>query len=273
MKKMIDKLYAIVFVLLATSFYSLSASASIGLCMKKEISSDGVTWYDANVQAEAVVISSTAHFQFSVFKCPTTIGGFTALQVTDPQLGFEAFLVDLPESGVEYPVRVETFVALGYCDGLDGYKENIAEAIGVGQRYGNTHMATDNAWALCQSIPQGGEGCTPGYWKQPQHAGSWPVDLNTTFMEIFDRSIEIKIRKQGTILNPTLLEALSASGGKTNMAARHAVAAYLNAESVVNYDMSPTAVIEAFQNSEDSENFGVLIQNLIDFNEQGCPLN
>jgi len=273
MKRIKRNLYSILFIALSAFVYSSTASASFKLCFKKEVSNDGVAWYDANTQAEAVVISDDAFFRFTVTKCPNNPGGFKNIVVEDPSLNLVVGLDSLPHSTTEYPESVYSLDYSGYCHGDEGYKENVATVTAT--EFSNTGEQTvsDNAWVYCEDIPQGGEGCTPGYWKQPQHADSWAVDINTTFLEVFGRSIEIKIKKQGSIYEPTLLEALNANGGQVNMAARHAAAAYLNAVSSVNFDMSANTVIESFQTSFDSDNYGVLIQNLVDFNEQGCPLN
>jgi hypothetical protein len=274
MKRIKRYFYSIVFIVFSTLAYSLTASASYKICLQKEVSNDGVAWFDANTQAEAVVINDDVFFRFTVTKCPTNPGGLKDIVLEDPMLNLIVGLEDLPHSTTEYPVRIYSLDLPGYCAGDEGYKENVATV--TARNFINTAnvSASDNAWVYCENIQQGGgEGCTPGYWKQPQHADSWGVDINTTFLEVFGRSIEVKIKKQGAIYEPTLLEALDANGGQVNMAARHAAAAYLNAVSSVNYDMSETAIIEAFQNSFDDDNYGVLIQNLVDFNEQGCPLN
>ncbi|MFX1362825.1 MAG: hypothetical protein ACFE7A_05185 [Promethearchaeota archaeon] len=77
------------------------------------------------------------------------------------------------------------------------------------------------------------EGLTPGFWKN--HLDAWvgysPEDH---WMDYFEDNITIRIRK-ATISNPTLLEALMATGGINetigvyDALARHAVAALLNA--------------------------------------------
>jgi len=63
-------------------------------------------------------------------------------------------------------------------------------------------------------------GCTPGYWKQPQHEGSW-VDYqpSDSYSDVF-----------GVVAGPkTLLQALETGGGGEKALARHAVAALLDA--------------------------------------------
>ncbi len=274
MKRMFTKLNVLLVALFSTALYSTSALADYEICLKKEISDDGVAWFDANTQAEAVMISGSAHFKFTVTKCPGKPGGLHNIVLTDPLLSISEPMENLPHSETEYPERVYYYEDLGFCDGNNGYLENVAIVNATVLDSAETRSATDNAWGYCEEIPQGGEGCTPGYWKQSQHLDSWPVDVNTTFYEVFGRSIEIRIKRQGTVYEPTLLEALNANGGQVNMAARHATAAYLNAmSSGVNFDMTSSYVVNAFQSSFDSGSYGVLIQGLVDANEQGCPLN
>lgn len=268
----INKPLLLPFVVVA--FAASVASANTQLCLTKEISNDGVTWYDANSEAEAVVINSTAHFRFSAFKCPESNGGMYGLVLTDPQIGVAVNLDDLPAGFYDETVRVHTEVVDNYCAGYEGTIENVATVEGYSMVSGTIRTATDNAWARCEDIPQGGDGCTPGYWKQTHHLDSWPIAETTLFSEVFERSITIRLKKQGSITEPTLFEALHAKGGKVNTAARHATAAYLNALSAdVSYDMSPSSVVDAFQVSFDNNDYGVLIDSLVDFNEQGCPLN
>jgi len=87
----------------------------------------------------------------------------------------------------------------------------------------------------------GGEGCTPGYWKQSQHFIDWPtfgpdfdggptipITQSTLFSTVFGPVITIKTGTNDSKTDPTLLEALAAKGGGINALARHTVAAYLN---------------------------------------------
>jgi len=123
----------------------------------------------------------------------------------------------------------------------------------------------DGCSANC-TIEVGGEGCTPGYWKQRHHFDSWvahsPDDL---FSDIFDDAFP----------GMTLLEVLKQGGGGIKALGRNAVAALLNSSSPeVSYDLSETRVIEefneAFGDGEDIEE----VKDIFNFfNEQGCPLN
>jgi hypothetical protein len=80
-----------------------------------------------------------------------------------------------------------------------------------------------------------GEGCTPGYWKQVHHEGSWvgyePYD---SYSAVFG------VAGGGN----TLLQALETGGGGENALARHAVAALLNASNPdVGYPYDVAAVM------------------------------
>jgi len=128
------------------------------------------------------------------------------------------------------------------------------------------------------SPPDGGEGCTPGYWKQKQHFDSWvnysPSDL---FSDVFGPVITIRFgKKKAKIENPTLLEALKAKGGGINALARHTVAALLNASSPdVNYDLSAAEVINEFKAvyPGTKAEYNALKNMFAMYNEQGCPLH
>lgn len=91
-------------------------------------------------------------------------------------------------------------------------------------------------------VTGGGEGLTPGYWKQPQHFATWvptgysPDDLFNTVFGVNDPD------------NPTLLEALETGGGGFNALGRHAVAALLNsAHPTVEYAFTTAQVISQVQ--------------------------
>jgi hypothetical protein len=124
-------------------------------------------------------------------------------------------------------------------------------------------------------IPRGGEGCTPGFWKQPQHFDSWvgfaPTD---SFEDVFGVDVTLRSGGQGTVADPTLLDALNATGGGVNALARHAVAALLNASNPdVSFDFTAAEVIALVQDAVASGDFETAHQLLAAANEQVCPLN
>jgi hypothetical protein len=115
--------------------------------------------------------------------------------------------------------------------------------------------------------PTGGEGCTPGYWKQPHHFDSWPAPYapGDTFASRFGVD---------SFGDDTLLEVLGANGGGLNALGRHAVAALLNGASAgVTYDMSSAQVITAFNAAVDGGDIEGTKNIFAAFNEQGCKLD
>jgi hypothetical protein len=112
----------------------------------------------------------------------------------------------------------------------------------------------------------GGEGCTPGYWRQVQHFDAWeatgyePVD---SFDAVFGVDSSFG----------TLLDGVKAKGGGEKALARHAVAALLNASSpYVSYEYSPAQVIALVQGAYACGNFEA-IKDLLEYqNELGCNL-
>ena len=123
-------------------------------------------------------------------------------------------------------------------------------------------------FGFCEEDNSRGEGCTPGYWKQPQHFDSWPSGLSpgTLFSDVFENAFPGK----------TLLQVLETGGGGLNALGRHTVAALLNAENDdVAYGMNGDMVIELFNDVYPGTLFDY--EGLKDFfahkNEEGCPLN
>ena len=135
---------------------------------------------------------------------------------------------------------------------------------------------------LSVPIPQeggGGEGCTPGYWKQDHHFDSWVTyspgdDLTDTFGS---SDYDLAKPERGTADALSLLQGLELRGGKVNALTRHAVAALLNAANPdVSYDLSESEVIAKFNAAvEDGGKKAIekTKNEFESFNEQGCPLN
>ncbi len=90
--------------------------------------------------------------------------------------------------------------------------------------------------------PPATQGCSPGYWKQSQHFGSYPDGIypNTTFQSVFGSN---------AFGNKTLLQVLSQGGGGLNALGRIMVAAYLNAATIEDFAYTPEEVIEAFNDA------------------------
>jgi len=131
----------------------------------------------------------------------------------------------------------------------------------------------DGCSAECE-IECGGEGCTPGYWKQPQHLDSWAgAGPDDKFNAVFNTNAEFNA-EQCSSTDPTLLEAARCKGGGLSALARHAVAALLNSLSgSVDYDYTTAEVKAMVKDAIDSGNYAAAKNKLADSNELGCPLN
>lgn len=115
--------------------------------------------------------------------------------------------------------------------------------------------------------PGGGEGCTPGYWKQEHHFDSWAATGYAPY-DSFDAVFGVDSSFE------TLLDGVTAKGGGENALARHAVAALLNSSNPdVSYEYSAAGVIALVQEAYDSGEFEAIKDMLEYQNEMGCPLN
>ena len=129
------------------------------------------------------------------------------------------------------------------------------------------------------TVRGGGEGCTPGYWKNnwdKWEGVSWePTGYSggDLFSAVFGRTIEVTVGRR-VITNPTLFQALNAQGGGINALARHAVAALLNAASPdVDYDYGVAAVKSMVQGALPDGDIDGVKDDLADANEAGCPID
>ncbi len=118
---------------------------------------------------------------------------------------------------------------------------------------------------LIPGQPTGGEGLTPGYWKQSHHFDDWrnfaPTNnYNTVFGVSDDPSL-------------TLLGALERGGGGKNALGRHAVAAILNASHEhISYNWTVSQIIAAVQQAYATNNFEPLKNQLDTWNNQGADI-
>ncbi len=125
-----------------------------------------------------------------------------------------------------------------------------------------------NAAALTLPLEEqeeGGEGCTPGFWRQEHHYDSWTTySPNDLFDDVFG------VDAPG---NLTLGEAVELGGGGAYALMRHAVAALLNAESPdVAYNYTSSEVIQRVQDAFASDDFENHKDALEEANENGCDL-
>lgn len=117
--------------------------------------------------------------------------------------------------------------------------------------------------------PPGGQGCTPGYWRQDHHYDSWQGyapgnDFDTVFgVNFFTPNI-------------TLGTAVALGGGGVNALARHGVAALLNAASngvSYKYTVAQVKAIVAGTGAYAGLSIEARKDLLAAANEAGCPLN
>lgn len=107
------------------------------------------------------------------------------------------------------------------------------------------------------------EGCTPGFWKQPQHARYWTgYSRSATFASVF-----------GVSYPGTLLQAVSSGGGGFAALGRHAVAALLNSTSgAVDYPLTTAQVIAGVQAAFNGGDVEEIKDYFEAFNELGCSV-
>jgi hypothetical protein len=117
--------------------------------------------------------------------------------------------------------------------------------------------------------PGGGQGCTPGYWRQEHHYDSWTgytpgADFDATFgVNFFNPNVSLGV-------------AVTLGGGGVNALARHAVAALLNSTSGgVDYEYTTAQVIAIVQGTGAYAGLSVEARKnlLAAENETGCTLN
>jgi hypothetical protein len=196
-------------------------------------------------------------------------------------------------SGTDRPSSIEVTVGgvttkysnlLKSNDGQEWDTQNIPVAIPAGetklsvQAFSRDDLSTGNLpasffWlaaglSIAEKPPESGEGCTPGYWKQPHHFGNWPAPYkpNMLFADVFENAFP----------GMTLLQVLQQGGGGLIALGRHTVAALLNgASDYVNYGLTAGEVIQQFNQvfpSSTKNGYQALHTMFADLNERKCPL-
>lgn len=141
----------------------------------------------------------------------------------------------------------------------------------------STSTSTTTSTTTTTTVPPGQEGCTPGFWKQPQHLDAWVgYSPDQTLESVFD------VPDAFGLDDVTLLAALSFEGGPTTADAaevllRQAVAALLNAASPdVDYPLTEAEIVaqvNAALASGDRATILALAEELDTFNNLFCPLD
>jgi hypothetical protein len=125
--------------------------------------------------------------------------------------------------------------------------------------------------------PEKNEGLTPGFWKnnaENWQAVAWgPTGYSPSqkFSDVFDRTITVNQGGRTTVTDPTLLQALGATGGDINELARHGTAALLNAaHPEINYPYTVDQVIGMVQDAIDNPSQrSDIVADLVAANELG----
>jgi hypothetical protein len=217
---------------------------------------------------------SSATFDYSVFDRSTSTTTSGSLTLNDGECRVIALFGDV---GADVTVT-ETSAQSGYMfDRVDVTRVGV----NAGSYSQTTPSVTEfvsgtnggglrGALAVYYNVPEppppgGGEGCTPGYWKQSQHFDSWtgyaPTDL---FSSVFEDAFP----------GMTLLQVLGQGGGGLKALGRHTVAALLNTASAgVDYDMTTQGVIDAFNAVYPGGDYEGQKNIFAGYNELGCPLN
>jgi hypothetical protein len=141
----------------------------------------------------------------------------------------------------------------------------------------SSSTSTSASTTTSTTTPPGQEGCTPGFWKQPQHLDAWVgFSPSQTLESVFD------VPDAFGLDDVTLLAALDFEGGSTTADAaevllRQAVAALLNAASPdVDYPLTVAEIIaqvNAALASGDRDTILALAEELDTFNNLFCPLD
>ena len=171
----------------------------------------------------------------------------------------------------------EAMTCTGNGTATAGQYENIGTAVGTPPS-GPDATASDPSHYYGQPPQTGGQGCTPGYWKN--HTGSWPptgYSPSQTVQSAFSQAAGFP-----SLGNASLLDGLSFQGGSTlqggaEILLRASIAALLNAaHSNVSYPRTPAGVISDVNSALASGNRDTMItlaSQLDRDNNLGCPLN
>jgi hypothetical protein len=116
-------------------------------------------------------------------------------------------------------------------------------------------------------VPPGVRGCTPGYWKVPQHWDSWvdPYDPTDSFNALPGFA--------DVFPGYNLVQVLSFQGGGIYALGRHTVAAILNIAAGTGYGLTLTEVQDGFNAAVASGDYETFKNQLEIMIERRCPLN
>lgn len=262
------------------AFLSVAASVALALGMLVSLSSVSVAQVQdidkVKIEKFGALVSGNVEFTIRVTTVsPHQIDG---VQVTDnlPNSGITWSLVESDptcsvtgavgsqvlscdfgtlhgELGVQTrSARVRGVLSAGRCGDI----ENTA-TVRVATAEGETVLSNNTATAKV-TVPCGGEGCTPGFWRN--HLGDWAATGYSTGND-FDATFGVDLFNP----NITLGQAVVLGGGGVNVLARHGVAALLSAaHPQVDYPYSVAQVIAFVQAGN--------VAPLVAANELGCTI-
>ena len=226
---------------------------------------------DASDPDDADLVNAFFEFDFSTWgpaapSATVCVDEITVMDVEGVEGGAKVQLfasaVELPGSPVALPITGDNVLAtqaINIC-GVDFMRVTL-----------NGSGAIDNIKIEFEENG-GGEGCTPGFWKN--NLAAWgPTGFSPSVLfesaSIFDRDAFTG--------DPSLLDVMNFRGGGLNRLSAHAVAALLNASHPsVDYDLTPAEVIDAWQVAfDDGSKSAMNAQKdiFVGFNELGCDTN
>lgn len=215
--------------------------------------------FDADTPEEAPILQVGDEVVWTYVVTNTGFGpgrGLT-ISVTDDQ-GVEVICsIDFLDVG-------ESTTCYGYGIAEAGLYGNVGCVEGVDNRGGIVSDCDPSHYYGETPPPTGGEGCTPGFWRQENKLDLWVgYSPGDSFDAVF-----------GVSYGGTLFEAVNAGGGGADALARHAVAALLNSTSPdVDYLYSTAEVISMVQDAFASGEFNATKDLFAAQNELGCSLD
>lgn len=202
------------------------------------------------------------------------VKGYTALDQEGPEGEFVALTIDVATDGSQVGI---TDITVDNADSVEVVSIEPEASFTSTLDFEFEGSGAIDDIEVCKVVERGGEGCTPGYWRQSQHFGNWPVDIEYTVAEAFvgfcdTMDAELRNPESGMVCDLTLLEALQLRGGGINALMRHAAAAWLNAGSTVEFYYAQSEVEDMTEAALMSGLYEATKNGFADANEAGCPL-
>ena len=247
------------------------------------IAAPAMAWWEASTMvniegpADPVPVGSTVDLTVTEFN-----NGDSAYWISDPWVSLEpgGYVLnkasyysggDTDDDGIldvgetwewTVPVTINAdtmFTAIGHGWAQGRSDLNWDVTYGVLDDWGNMAFPNEKFELRVYVDGDGGEGCTPGYWKN--HLEMWQVyGPDDNFHDIFGAGPDI-----------SLLEAVNMKGGQFKALVRHAAAALLNAAHPdVDYPYSQAEIISMVQEAYATDIWKMPKDNLVEANELGC---